>query len=86
MPEDCLGEVIGDLNNRRGQMQSMEAHGSAQVVNAVVPLANMFGYVSALRSMIQGCAAWTMAFDHYAPVPMPRDDDDLSTPAVAMQA
>jgi elongation factor G len=68
-PEDYLGSVIGDLNSRRGQIQGTDTRGNAQVVNAMVPLANMFGYVSQLRSMSQGRAQYTMQFDHYAQVP-----------------
>jgi elongation factor G len=68
-PEDYVGDVIGDLNSRRGQIQGTEARGIATVVNAMVPLANMFGYVNTLRSMSQGRAQYTMQFDHYDPVP-----------------
>lgn len=68
-PEDYVGDVIGDLNSRRGQISGTEARGIATVVNAMVPLANMFGYVNSLRSMSQGRAQYTMHFDHYAPVP-----------------
>ncbi|MGE0525395.1 MAG: elongation factor G [Variibacter sp.] len=68
-PEDYLGSVIGDLNSRRGQIAGTDSRGNAQVVNAMVPLANMFGYVNNLRSMSQGRAAYTMQFDHYAEVP-----------------
>ncbi|RUV72187.1 MAG: elongation factor G [Mesorhizobium sp.] len=68
-PEDYVGSVIGDLNGRRGQIQGQEARGVAVVVNAMVPLANMFKYVDNLRSMSQGRAAYTMQFDHYEPVP-----------------
>jgi elongation factor G len=68
-PEDYLGSVIGDLNSRRGQIAGTSARGNAQVVNAMVPLANMFGYVNNLRSMSQGRAAYTMSFDHYSEVP-----------------
>ncbi|MBO0661876.1 elongation factor G [Jiella sp. MQZ9-1] len=68
-PEDYVGDVIGDLNSRRGQIQGTEPRGIAQVVNAFVPLANMFGYVNTLRSMSQGRAQYTMIFDHYEPVP-----------------
>jgi elongation factor G len=68
-PEDYVGDVIGDLNSRRGQISGTEARGIATVVNANVPLANMFGYVSNLRSMSQGRAQYTMQFDHYEPVP-----------------
>ena len=68
-PEDYLGSVIGDLNSRRGQIAGTSARGNAQIVNAMVPLANMFGYVNNLRSMSQGRAAYTMSFDHYSEVP-----------------
>ncbi len=68
-PEDYTGSVIGDLNSRRGQIQNQEVRGTANVVNAMVPLANMFGYVNQLRSMSQGRAQYTMQFDHYEPVP-----------------
>ena len=64
-----MGDVIGDLNSRRGQIQGMEARGNAQVINAMVPLANMFGYINNLRSMSQGRASYTMQFDHYDQVP-----------------
>jgi elongation factor G len=68
-PEDYTGPVIGDLNSRRGQIQGQDMRGNANVVNAMVPLANMFGYVNNLRSMSQGRATFTMQFDHYADVP-----------------
>ena len=68
-PEDYTGSVIGDLNSRRGQIQNQEVRGTANVINAMVPLANMFGYVNQLRSMSQGRAQYTMQFDHYDPVP-----------------
>jgi elongation factor G len=68
-PEEYLGSVIGDLNSRRGQIAGTDSRGNAQVVVAMVPLANMFGYVNNLRSMSQGRAAYTMQFDHYAEVP-----------------
>jgi elongation factor G len=68
-PEDYTGSVIGDLNSRRGQIQGQDMRGNANVVNAMVPLANMFGYVSNLRSMSQGRATFTMQFDHYEQVP-----------------
>ncbi|MFC4624811.1 elongation factor G [Daeguia caeni] len=68
-PEDYVGDVIGDLNSRRGQISGTESRGIATVVNAMVPLANMFGYVNSLRSMSQGRAQYTMQFDHYEPVP-----------------
>jgi elongation factor G len=68
-PEDYVGDVIGDLNSRRGQIQGQEMRGIAVVIDAHVPLANMFKYVDTLRSMSQGRAQYTMTFDHYAPVP-----------------
>ncbi len=68
-PDEFMGDVIGDLNARRGQIQGMEVRAGAQVVRAHVPLASMFGYVTDLRSMSQGRAVSSMQFDHYAPVP-----------------
>jgi len=68
-PDDFTGSVIGDLNSRRGQVQGQEMRGNATVINAMVPLANMFGYINTLRSMSQGRAQYTMQFDHYAQVP-----------------
>ena len=68
-PEDFMGDVIGDLNSRRGQIQGMEMRAGAQVVRANVPLAQMFGYATDLRSATQGRAAYSMEFDHYAPLP-----------------
>ena len=68
-PDDYTGGVIGDLNSRRGQISGQEMRGNATVVNAMVPLANMFGYVNNLRSATQGRAQFTMQFDHYEPVP-----------------
>ena len=68
-PEDYVGDVIGDLNSRRGQIQGQEMRGIATVINAHVPLANMFKYVDTLRSMSQGRAQYTMQFDHYSAVP-----------------
>jgi elongation factor G len=68
-PEEYLGSVIGDLNSRRGQIQGQDVRGNATVVNAFVPLANMFGYVNNLRGMSQGRAQFTMQFDHYETVP-----------------
>jgi elongation factor G len=68
-PEDYTGSVIGDLNSRRGQIQGQDMRGNANVVNAMVPLMNMFGYVNNLRSFTQGRATFTMQFDHYEQVP-----------------
>src|SRR4051812_16312249 len=68
-PEDYLGDVIGDINSRRGQIQGTDTRGNAQIVEAMVPLANMFGYVNELRSFSQGRAQYTMQFSHYDEVP-----------------
>jgi elongation factor G len=74
-PEDYLGDVIGDLNSRRGQVTGMDQQANARVVAAMVPLANMFGYVNTLRSMSQGRAQYTMFFDHYEQVPQHISDE-----------
>ena len=68
-PEENMGDVIGDLNSRRGMIQAMEERGGARVVKAVVPLSEMFGYVGDLRSRTQGRASYSMQFDSYAEVP-----------------
>jgi len=68
-PEDYLGDVMGNLNSRRGRIESMEPVGNAQVVKASVPLSEMFGYATDLRSMTQGRADFTMQFDRYEEVP-----------------
>jgi len=68
-PEDYMGEVIGDLNSRRGQIQAMEERSGARVVKALVPLSEMFGYIGDLRSKTQGRAVYSMQFDSYAEVP-----------------
>ena len=68
-PEEFMGDVIGDLNKRRGRVQGMEARGNAQVIRALVPLAEMFGYATDLRSMTQGRATYIMRFSHYEEVP-----------------
>ena len=68
-PEDYMGDVIGDLSSRRGSVQGMDARGNARVVNATVPLGQMFGYVNKLRGMSQGRASYSMVFGHYAEVP-----------------
>ena len=69
VPEDYMGDVIGDLNSRRGRIMGMDSRAGAQVVAAMVPLANMFGYSTDLRSATQGRATYAMTFDHYEPVP-----------------
>ena len=74
-PEVYMGDIIGDLNSRRGHITGMDARGNAQVINAMVPLANMFGYVNNLRSMSQGRAQYTMHFDHYEKVPQAVADE-----------
>ncbi|MFT6579683.1 MAG: elongation factor G [Alphaproteobacteria bacterium] len=68
-PEDYMGDIIGDLNSRRGQVGTMDQRGNARVISAMVPLANMFGYINTLRSMSQGRAQYSMHFDHYEQVP-----------------
>jgi elongation factor G len=84
-PEDYTGSVIGDLNSRRGQILGQDVRGNANVINAMVPLANMFSYVNNLRSMSQGRATFTIQFDHYAAVPLPPDDDPPFRPAIGMR-
>ena len=74
-PEEYLGSVIGDLNGRRGQIQGQDMRGNATVINAFVPLANMFGYVNTLRGMSQGRAQFTMQYDHYGTVPQAVADE-----------
>ena len=74
-PEEYMGDVIGDLNSRRGNVRSMDQRGNARVVTAVVPLANMFGYINTLRSISQGRAQFTMQFDHYEQVPQAVADE-----------
>ncbi|MET4806317.1 elongation factor G [Limibacillus sp. MBR-115] len=74
-PEEYMGDIIGDLNSRRGNVNSMDQRGNARVLNAMVPLANMFGYVNTLRSMSQGRAQYTMHFDHYERVPQAVADE-----------
>jgi elongation factor G len=68
-PDEYMGDVIGDLNARRGSISGMDQRGNARVINGMVPLKEMFGYVNKLRGMTQGRAQYTMHFDHYAPVP-----------------
>jgi elongation factor G len=77
-PEDYMGDIIGDLNSRRGNVTSMEPRGNAQVISAEVPLARMFGYVNNLRSMSQGRAQYTMQFSHYEQVPQQAADEIIS--------
>ena len=68
-PEEYMGDIIGDLNSRRGHVGGMDQRGNARVIDAMVPLANMFGYINTLRSASQGRAQFSMQFDHYEKVP-----------------
>ncbi|KJC33302.1 hypothetical protein UB31_04755 [Bradyrhizobium sp. LTSP849] len=85
IPDDCVGPVITDLNLRRGQVQGQDARGDVTVINAMVLLMNMFGYVSDLRSMSQARATFTMEFDHYASAAS-LENDPPSRPAIGMRA
>ena len=69
MPEEYMGDIMGDVTSRRGRVEGMEARGNAQVVRAFVPLSEMFGYATNLRSNTQGRGTYTMVFDHYEEVP-----------------
>ena len=69
IPEEYMGDVMGDITSRRGRVEGMEARGNAQVVKAMVPLAEMFGYATDLRSNTQGRGIFTMSYDHYEEVP-----------------
>jgi elongation factor G len=75
VPEEYMGDVIGDLNSRRGKIQGMRPRGNAQIIDAQVPLAEMFGYATDLRSMTQGRATFTMLFSHYDMVPKQISDE-----------
>ena len=74
-PEEYVGDIIGDLNSRRGQVGGMDQRGNARAIDAMVPLANMFGYINTLRSMSQGRAQYSMQFDHYEQVPQAVADE-----------
>jgi elongation factor G len=78
VPEEYMGDVIGDLNSRRGRIIGMESRTGAQVINARVPLANMFGYATDLRSGTQGRATYTMVFDHYEQMPKAIADEVIA--------
>src|SRR5947208_17072556 len=80
-PEDYLGDVMGNLNSRRGRVENLEPVGNAQVIRASVPLAEMFGYATDLRSMTQGRAEVTMQFDRYGEVPQSIATEIVSTDA-----
>jgi elongation factor G len=69
VPEDYMGDVMGDINGRRGRIEGMEAQSGAQVIRAFVPLSEMFGYATTLRSKTQGRGNYSMVFDHYEEVP-----------------
>jgi elongation factor G len=79
-PEDHMGDVVGDLNQRRGQVQGMETHDTMRAITAIVPLANLFGYEPTLITMTRGQASYTMAFDHYEQVPPPPPGGDDNFP------
>jgi elongation factor G len=79
-PDNFMGDVIGDISSRRGQLASMTERAGAQIINAFVPLATMFGYATDLRSMTQGRASYSMEFDHYEPLP-PSLADELAQKA-----
>src|SRR5699024_12213530 len=76
-PEENMGDVMGDLNRRRGQMQGMDTRQGVQVIRALVPLAEMFGYVTQLRTITSGRATSTMEFDHYAETPANIQEDEI---------
>jgi elongation factor G len=75
VPEEFMGDVIGDITSRRGHLQSMEARGGSQIINARVPLSEMFGYATDLRSRTQGRASYSMHFDRYEPAPQSVSDE-----------
>ncbi|HEY4788694.1 MAG TPA: elongation factor G, partial [Bacteroidales bacterium] len=77
-PEEYMGDVIGDFNKRRGQIEGMDSKAGARVIKAKVPLAEQFGYVTVLRTITSGRATSTMEFSHYAPVP-----DNLAKEVIA---
>jgi elongation factor G len=78
-PEENMGDVVGDLNKRRGQMEGMDSKGGAQVIKAKVPLSEMFGYVTVLRTLTSGRATSTMQFSHYDSVPRNVSEEILSS-------
>lgn len=84
-PDDFLGGVIGDINSRRGQVESTDSFGDGQIVIATVPLANMFGYGNTLRAMTQGRARYSMEFARYEGARLPDDDDPNFPPAVGVR-
>jgi elongation factor G len=84
-PDEYVGSVIGDLNSRRGTIQGQDMRGNATIINAMAPLANLFGYTNTLRSFSQGRASYSMEFSHYQEVPRYPDDSPFP-PAVGMRA
>ena len=84
-PQDCSGSIISDLKPRRGVVQEQDMRGHANVIRAMVPLMNMFGYVNNLREISRGRATFTMRFDHYAEAYSPRDNDPPFPPAIGMR-
>ena len=85
-PEEYMGDVIGDLNSRRGRIESMGQRQDAQVIKSSVPLSEMFGYSTDLRSITQGRAIYTMQFDHYDEVPKSIAEDIIATATGAVAA
>jgi elongation factor G len=77
-PEENMGDVIGDMNRRRGQLQGMDTRAGSQVIKALVPLSEMFGYVTQLRTITSGRATSTMEFDHYAEAPRNVQDEVIA--------
>ncbi len=86
LPPEFLGEVIGDLNGRRGRVRGMEERSGVQVVTADAPLAEMFGYATGLRSMTQGRASYTMHFSSYTPVQQPTERSAQESEPVTAEA
>ena len=78
LPEEYMGDVIGDLNSRRGRIEGMEARPGTQIIKALVPLSSMFGYATDLRSRTQGRATYTMHFGHYEEVPKQIGDEIIA--------
>ena len=78
-PEENMGDIVGDLNRRRGQVNNMDDRAGAKVVKAIVPLSEMFGYVTALRTLSSGRATSTMEFSHYAQTPSNISEDVISS-------
>jgi elongation factor G len=85
-PEDYLGDVIGDINGRRGQIQGTDSRRNAQIIEAMVPLANMFGYAGELRLFTRDRGRCTIQFSHYDEAPSPIGPDDTFPAAAALRA